>query len=121
MNVQLSYDTPAAPTPTIWLHRTAQLCGVLPLTFGTFIFALFLLTRNHVYAIFGAFTILGGVCMAFIGIVCALVYLYQASRAAPIDRDPARRRAHRDIRIILANFLVAAVMTWIGTAMMSHF
>jgi Ca2+/Na+ antiporter len=118
MNQTLSYESPRTPTPTEGWHKIAQFCGLIPLGFGTFVFLMFLLTRSPQFAILGFFTILAGVCLALIGIVCAIVYLFQASRTAEDERLQAQQKGHRDIRIILANFLVAAVMMWIGSELL---
>jgi hypothetical protein len=115
--VPLSYGTPRHPTPTIWLHHVARLCGVAPLGFGTLVFVMFLMTRDETFAVLGFFTILAGIGLAFVGIVCAAVYLYQAKRAGPEDRDRALRQGHRDVLIILANFPIAFVMAWAGVSM----
>ena len=114
----LAYDTPRPPTPTIWLHHVAQTCGVAPLVVGSAVFLMFLLTRDEAFALAGFLTILGGTCLAFVGTVCAGVYLFQAKRAAAAERLLARQRGHRDLQIIMANFLIAALMTWVGVAMM---
>ena len=114
----LAYDTPRQPTPTIWLHHVAQMCGVAPLVVGSAIFLMFLVTRNEAFAFAGFLTILGGTCLAFVGIVCASVYLFQAKRAAPDEQLLARQRGHRDLQIIMGNFLNAALMAWVGVAMM---
>jgi hypothetical protein len=117
----LSYDTPREPTPTGWLHYVARTCGVLPLAFGTLVFLLFLIFRENDIAILGFFTIIGGTCLAFVGLVCAVVFHFQARRAPPDVRRRAQRQALIDGAIILANFPIAFVMAWIGTEMMSHF
>ena len=96
MTQPLSYSPPEAPTPTIVLHQIARLCGVVPLAFGTFVFVVFLMTRNPELTLVGGVTVLVGSCMALVGIVCALVYLYQAHRAAP-DSAPARGASARSI------------------------
>lgn len=118
MNLQqLSYDTPRQPTPTIWLHYVALACGVIPLVIGTLIFLLFLATREEILAVYGALTILAGTAMAFVGLVCASVYLYQARRASVEEGADARRRCHRDILIIVVNFPTAFVMGLVGATM----
>jgi hypothetical protein len=117
----LSYDSPREPTPTIWLHYIARACGLLPLIVGTSIFLLFLVFRENDLAILGFFTILGGSCLAFVGLVCAVVFHVQARRATPDVRQRAQRQALLDGAIIIANFPIAFVMAWIGTEMMSHF
>ena len=117
----LSSDTPQGPTPTIWLHYVARTCGVLPLIVGTLVFFLFLVLRESDLAVLGLFTILGGTCLAFVGLVCALVFHFQAKRAAPDVRRRAQRLALIDGAIIMANFPVAVVMAMIGSAMTSHF
>ena len=118
MTQPLSYSSPEPPTPTIALHQIAQLCGVVPLGLGTFVFLMFLLTRDRGYALLGAATVLLGVCMAFVGAVCALVYLYHANRAAPNERTRARRLGQIDIAVILINFPVALLMALIGGMML---
>jgi hypothetical protein len=107
MSQMLAYDTPRAPMPTIWLHYIARICGLLPLSIGTLIFFVFLTTRWRSCVGFGLLTVLGGTCMAFVGAVCACVYLYQASRASEEERGIARRRAFFSIAIIIANFPTA--------------
>jgi protein-S-isoprenylcysteine O-methyltransferase Ste14 len=116
----LGYATPTAPTPTVWLHYIARVCGVLPLGFGSVIFLLFLIFRATDLAIAGLFTIFGGTCLAFIGLVCAIVFHFQARRAAPQIRQRAQRQALIDGAIIVANFPIAFVMAWIGIGMVSH-
>ena len=114
----LPYDTPRHPTPTIWLHHVAQTCAVAPLVIGSAIFVMFLVTRKEAFALAGFLTILGGTCLAFVGTVCASVYLFQARRAAPDEQLLARQHGHRDLRIIVANFLIAAAMSWVGIQML---
>jgi protein-S-isoprenylcysteine O-methyltransferase Ste14 len=121
INQPLAYATPTEPTPTVWLHHIARVCGVLPLGFGTVIFLLFLIFRATDLAFAGFFTIIGGTCLAFIGLVCATVFHFQARRSAPEVRQRAQRQALIDGAIIVANFPTAFVMVWIGTAMMSDF
>ena len=113
----LPYQTPAPPAPTELLHQIAQLCGRVPLAFGTFVFLMFLATRDTLFALLGMWTIVGGLGAAFVGVVCAGVYLVQAQRAAPDERATARRVGFRDIAIIAMNFPVALVMVLIGAAM----
>jgi hypothetical protein len=116
----LSYVSPRQATPTIWLHYAAFACGVIPLAVGTIIFLLFLAIRDEVLAMFGLLTIFGGTFLAFIGFVCAGVYFYQAKRASPEDAAVARRQLRRDLAIIIANFPIAFVMSWIGIEMLQR-
>ena len=107
----LAYQPPAPPAPSAWLHHVAQLCGVLPLAFGTFVF---LATRASVFAVPGMWTILIGLAAAFVGVTCAWVYLYQARQAMPDDQIRARRAGYRDLAIIAMNFPVALLMVLVG-------
>jgi hypothetical protein len=119
MNVQpLSYDTPLQPKPTRALYTIALACGLLPLGVGTIIFLLFLLIRSPILAAFGFLTILGGTCLAVVGFACAAVYLFQAKHAAPEEADRARRDAHKVFALIIADFLAAFAMAWIGISLM---
>jgi hypothetical protein len=113
----LAYQTPAAQPPTVLLHQIAQLCGVLPLAFGTLIFLMFLATRDGLFVLLGMWTIVGGLGAAFVGVVCAGVYLFQAQRGDPHEHAAARRSGYRDIAIIAMNFPVALVMVLIGAAL----
>ena len=117
MSVQpLSYDTPLQPKPTRALYMIALACGLLPLGVGTIM--LFLLIRSPILAAFGFLTILGGTCLAVVGFACAAVYLFQAKHAAPEEADRARRDAHKVFALIIADFLAAFAMAWIGISLM---
>lgn len=116
----LAYDTPRHPRPSVALHYVALMCGLLPLGVGTALFVLYLIFRVDDVAVLGVFTILGGICLAVIGFVCAGVYFIQAGRAAPEDGAVARRRATIDVVVIIANFPIAFAMAWAGLYLMSR-
>jgi hypothetical protein len=116
----LSYDSPTRPMPTVWLHYVALACGLIPLGIGTVIFVLYLILRMDEVAVLGFITILVGSCVAFVGMVCAGVYLYQARRATPEDGAVARRRGLIDLGIIIADFPIAFAMAWVGLWLMSR-
>ena len=110
----LAYDIPRPPQPTEWLHRIAQLCGVLPLACGAFVFLTFLATRNPFFVLVGMWTILVGLCAAFVGVVCACIYLFQARQGGSDSHPGALRAGLRDVAIIALNFPVALAMALIG-------
>ena len=116
----LSYDSPTRPTPSVWLHYVALTCGLIPLGAGTTIFLAFLVFRHFDIAMLGFITILVGTCLAFVGVVCAGVYLFQGRRADPDEGILARRRAKIDLAIIIANFPIAFGMAWAGIWLLSR-
>jgi hypothetical protein len=118
MSEMLSYDTRREPRPTIWLHYVSRVSGLLPMFVGTLIFFTFLITRWRPCVGLGLLTIVGGTCLAFIGAVCACVYLYQASRASDEEKNIARRRAFFSLAIIIANFPAALVMAWLSLGLL---
>lgn len=116
----LSYDSPTRPTPSVWLHYVALTCGLIPLGAGTIIFLAFLAFRHLDIAFLGLVTILVGTCLAFVGVTCAGVYLFQAKRADPDVGTVARRRAKIDLAVIIANFPIAFGMAWAGIWLLSR-
>jgi hypothetical protein len=76
-------------------------------------------TRSLDFAILGFFTLFAGCALAFVGSVCLGVYRFQASRAAPDEAIIARRRAKRDLFLLLANFPLGLVLTLAGLGIMN--
>jgi hypothetical protein len=118
MTTTLDYNRLPASAPMIWLHRIALACALVPMAVGVLAFLLFVATRSLDFAILGFFTLVAGCALAFVGSVCLGVYRFQASRAAPDEAAIARRRAKRDLFLLLANFPLGVALALGGLAIM---
>jgi hypothetical protein len=120
MTETLDYDRARTPTPMIALHYIALVCALGPMIGGVLVFLLFAATSKLEFAALGLLAIVIGCAAAFIGGVCLAVYWYQARHANPDDAAVARRRAKRDLILLLANFPLAGVLTVASLPMMGR-
>lgn len=116
----LGYDSVRRPKPMLVLHGIAMICGFVPLVAGSVVFLLYLVVRDQSLAGIGFVVILVGSCCAFVGLVCASVYFFQAKNADPSEAVVAKRRVKWDVAIILANFPIAFFMAAIGIWLMTR-
>lgn len=110
----LDYADVRIVSPSKVLVAVAMICGIAPLAVGVMTLLLFVATRSMAFAAVGLFTLLAGCVCFVVGILCLVIFRYQASRAAPEDALPARRTSRIALTILLLNLPVAAACTWAG-------
>jgi hypothetical protein len=87
--------------------RIGTICGLVPLTVGTAVFAGFLVTQDSWLALPGYFTMVGGLVLFAVGVVLAVV-------SARHRGD--WKRFFAALGIMLVNFPAAAAMTYVSAA-----
>ena len=98
----------------IGLYRVAVFCAVVPLVVGVTTLALYALTFWDTLQLVGAFTIVAGSILCFIGLVCVTVF-YIGLRRCDIElRRPWSLRATRTATLLVGNVPIAMVCAVIG-------
>lgn len=92
-----------------YLYRIAFLCGLLPLTVGTGIYLLWLVTEWDVLMVAGIFTIWGGLASVAIGFGAVAIYAFKLRVNGALWRDIAGRIA-KPIGLMLFNLPACIVI-----------
>lgn len=92
--------------------RVSLICAALPLTAGLAIFATWLATRWDWLALAGVFTIYGGLASVSVGVLALGWGLWLARSRPDHDRQRPRLSAFTCGLLLLANFPVAAGLTY---------
>ena len=114
----LTYAAPEQARPRVALYRVAQFCWYVPLGIGLFLTVLFVLTRAEVFAVFGFFTIFGGVALFGIGVICLIVFWCLLRNCSSEDRLNWSKRAWILFGLMLLNFPIALGCAWIGAMLL---
>lgn len=100
--------------PIIVLYRVTVFCAVVPLVIGVTTLALYALTFWEVLQLVGAFTMLAGGVLCFIGLVCVTVFYVGLRRCDPELRGAWRPRAARIATLLVGNVPIAVVCAVVG-------
>ncbi len=111
-------ETPLAPcTPTQQrLLRFARRMWSIPLRLATLILLVFLLTDSLVLAGLGVIVLEVGALCAIAGIIATLVVATQRRQSNVAGDDPHQKAAFQTLGLLLSNFAVAGLYTYIGIA-----
>jgi len=114
----LAYAEPTHATPRVPLFRVAQVCWAAPLAIGLFVTLLFLLTRENALALIGFFTLVAGVGLFGIGLVCLVVFWCLLRNCSDDDRQKWSRRSWQLFGLMLLNFPIAFACAWLGAKLL---
>lgn len=92
-----------------YLYRIAFLCGLLPLTIGTGIYLLWLVTEWDVLMVAGIFTIWGGLACVAIGFIAAAIYAFKL-RATGALWGPIAGRIAKPVGLMLFNLPASIII-----------
>ena len=111
----LQYETPQPAPLDVKCYRTALFCGSAPLLTGVLLFVSWLPTRATWLELAGLWTIVGGVVLCGIGVVCLLAFLVQVCRQSRDTRRYWWPRLWLAGLLLVANFpvcyaIIAAVL-----------
>jgi hypothetical protein len=103
------------------LLAAAVLCGTIPLTFGTLIYFTWRATRWSWLPGAGLLTILWGLLLFVVGLICLAKYVARESRVERPRRVPLGHQAMLVAGLLVANFPVAAFYAGSAIDLMSRF